>query len=87
MIQKNLFAGLARLGTNFCSVFESLPRNSRMIYGHALQSYIWNRVVSRRIKSYGPEVQVGDLVAVRPAKPERVPEETDTIQEEEAPVE
>lgn len=74
MIQKNLFAGLARLGTNFCSVFESLPRNSRMIYGHALQSYIWNKAVSRRVKEHGPGLCIGDLVAVRPVKPEKLPE-------------
>jgi tRNA pseudouridine13 synthase len=86
MIQKNLFAGLARLGANYCSVFESLPRNSRMIYGHALQSYIWNRVVSRRIKDHGPGLMIGDLVAVRPVKPEKLPEEAEVPQEEEAAV-
>lgn len=74
MIQKNLFAGLARLGTNYCSVFESLPRNSRMIYGHALQSYIWNKATSRRIKEFGPEIHVGDLVAIRPVKEEKAAE-------------
>lgn len=62
-LQKNLFNALARYGTNYCSVFESLPRNSRMIYGHALQSYIWNIVASKRIKDHGPKVIIGDYVA------------------------
>jgi tRNA pseudouridine13 synthase len=71
MIQKHLFSGLARIGTNFCSVFESLPRNSRMIYGHSLQSFIWNKVVSRRIKEFGTELVIGDLVAERVVKEEK----------------
>jgi tRNA pseudouridine13 synthase len=67
-LQKNLFNALARYGNNFCSVFESLPRNSRMIYGHALQSYIWNSVASKRVKNHGTKVIIGDLVAQSQAK-------------------
>lgn len=48
-----------------------------MIYGHSLQSFIWNKVVSRRIKEHGTKLTIGDLVAVRPVKPEKVVEETE----------
>ncbi|KAK6204299.1 pseudouridine synthase [Scheffersomyces amazonensis] len=47
------------------SYFKSImaiPKNLRMIYGHAYQSYVWNKVASKRIELFGLEVQEGDLV-------------------------
>ena len=41
-----------------------IPRNLRLIYVHAYQSYVWNLVVSRRFELFGLEVQEGDLVIV-----------------------
>lgn len=40
----------------------SIPRNLRLMYVHAYQSYVWNLVVSKRFELFGLEVQVGDLV-------------------------
>mmetsp|Transcript_27244 Transcript_27244/g.76096 ORF Transcript_27244/g.76096 Transcript_27244/m.76096 type:complete len:659 (+) Transcript_27244:89-2065(+) len=40
----------------------SLDRNNRLLYVHALQSLVWNKVVSRRVRKYGHTVVVGDLV-------------------------
>lgn len=42
----------------------SIPRNLRIMYAHAYQSYIWNLVVSKRFELFGLEVQEGDLVLV-----------------------
>lgn len=39
-----------------------IPRNLRLIYVHAYQSYVWNLVTSKRMQMFGLEVQVGDLV-------------------------
>lgn len=39
-----------------------IPRNLRLIYVHAYQSYVWNLVTSKRMELFGMEVQVGDLV-------------------------
>ena len=41
---------------------EEIPRQQRLLYCHAYQSYLWNKVVSRRIRKYGLAVLVGDLV-------------------------
>lgn len=42
----------------------SIPRNLRIMYAHAYQSYIWNLVASKRFEMFGLEVQEGDLVLI-----------------------
>lgn len=39
-----------------------IPRNLRTMYVHAYQSYVWNLIVSERIKMSATEPFVGDLV-------------------------
>jgi tRNA pseudouridine13 synthase len=40
----------------------------KTLYCHALQSYLWNKIVSRRIREHGAEKLVlGDLVGVKPS--------------------
>jgi len=34
----------------------------RLMYLHSLQSYIWNKIVSKRMSIYGYNPIVGDLV-------------------------
>lgn len=54
------------------SYFKSImaiPRNLRIMYAHAYQSYIWNLVVSKRFEMFGMDVQVGDLVLVQNEAP------------------
>ncbi|KAK6458577.1 pseudouridine synthase [Scheffersomyces xylosifermentans] len=47
------------------SYFKSImaiPKNLRMMYSHAYQSYVWNLVASKRIEMFGLDLQEGDLV-------------------------
>ena len=43
---------------------NQVPRNLRVIYVHAYQSYIWNLVTSERIKVSSTNALVGDLAYV-----------------------
>jgi len=43
-----------------------IPRNLRLMYVHAYQSYVWNAIVSERIKLFGAEKPIaGDVVFVK----------------------
>ena len=42
----------------------TLPRNLRLMYVHAYQSFVWNAMVSQRWKIFGPRVVEGDLIII-----------------------
>ncbi|KAL3232669.1 Multisubstrate pseudouridine synthase 7 [Nakaseomyces bracarensis] len=42
-----------------------IPRNLRTMYVHAYQSFVWNKVASKRIQLFGNEARVGDLVIIQ----------------------
>jgi len=62
-IEGKLFYGLSKRHSNDqVGALEEIPRQQRLLYCHAYQSYLWNMVVSRRIKTHGMIVIKGDLV-------------------------
>jgi len=47
---------------NYSSGFHQLARNTKMLYLHSYQSYLWNQLASFRIQEYGLRVVLGDLL-------------------------
>ena len=53
---------LVRKPLDYRRAFSCIPKNMRLMFLHALQSYVWNHVASFRIDTLGRKLVVGDLV-------------------------
>uniref|UniRef100_M4B462 TRUD domain-containing protein n=1 Tax=Hyaloperonospora arabidopsidis (strain Emoy2) TaxID=559515 RepID=M4B462_HYAAE len=62
-VERQVLQGLKRYGSDaFEQAVQSIPFSRRMMYMHAYQSYIFNRVASFRLRHYGTKVVEGDLI-------------------------
>ncbi|KAF7256546.1 hypothetical protein EG68_06519 [Paragonimus skrjabini miyazakii] len=62
-IEKYLLQGVAQYGKTL-NALQTLPRNLRQLYVHSYQSFLWNRIASRRVDELGVSTKCaipGDL--------------------------
>lgn len=59
-----LLNSLRRDPLNYRKAFSQIPKSSRLMFLHAVQSVIWNQAVSYRIGKIGKCICVGDLVQI-----------------------
>ncbi|XP_041349931.1 pseudouridylate synthase 7 homolog isoform X2 [Gigantopelta aegis] len=65
-IEKTLLRALQKHGErNFSAALSQIARNTRLMYVHAYQSYVWNSMVSKRLQLLGTKPIVGDLVVLK----------------------
>ncbi len=53
MFEKNILRHLVKYPNNFQGAFNVLPKNLRRMFVHAYQSFIWNMMLSERMKNDG----------------------------------
>ncbi|XP_066247908.1 pseudouridylate synthase 7 homolog [Euwallacea similis] len=64
-LEKKLLEGIAKHhGNDYVNALESIPRSIRLMYIHAFQSLVWNKMASKRMKLFGLKPVVGDLVLI-----------------------
>ncbi|KAF5274877.1 hypothetical protein FQA39_LY07059 [Lamprigera yunnana] len=64
-VESKLLLGFTKNHANdYVNALENIPRNMRLLYIHSFQSLIWNIVVSRRLKVFGLQPILGDLVLI-----------------------
>lgn len=61
-LEKTVLISLKNSPNDYYNAFTSISKNTRFIYIHAYQSYVWNKAVSERLRRHGRKVLIGDLI-------------------------
>lgn len=65
-VEDKLLQGLSSSSAHdYLSAIQKIPRNTRMMYLHSWQSYVWNHALSRRMQLFGMKPVPGDLVLTK----------------------
>lgn len=64
-VERTVLGVLAKAPTNYFGALAALPYTMRTMYVHAYQSFVWNTMVSQRMRA-GMAPIVGDLVIAAP---------------------
>ncbi len=62
--ESSAMQSLSRFPQDYKRAFTCIPKTLRMMFLHAVQSFVWNRAASHRIMMSKTEVLPGDLVLV-----------------------
>eukprot|EP01130_Rhizamoeba_saxonica_P015165 TRINITY_DN6754_c0_g1_i1.p1 TRINITY_DN6754_c0_g1~~TRINITY_DN6754_c0_g1_i1.p1 ORF type:complete len:623 (-),score=163.22 TRINITY_DN6754_c0_g1_i1:1308-3149(-) len=76
-IESTLLKGIVKHGRNDAlGSLNSIPRNMRLMYAHSVQSWFWNRMVTKHLELGGINPLVGDLVKNSEGEMTHITEET-----------
>jgi len=81
-VEAQLLVNLKARGKDLVGALNIVPRNLRLTYIHAYQSFLWNTVTSKRVAKFGLKPVIGDLVFVRQEEVDEPVEEVEFVVDE-----
>lgn len=84
--EQAILKSLVKDPNGYLNAVMQIPRNLRVMYAHAYQSYVWNKIASERIKRFGLNVVPGDLVIIEDGE-ENTDEKTPSGDDRASPIE
>lgn len=74
--ETSIIRHLGRSGNDYLGALQAIPRNLRMMYVHAYQSFVWNYAAGERWRLYGAKVVEGDLIIINKQQTQATVDET-----------
>ena len=64
-LERAILQVLKKGHNQYYNALQNISRNTRFIYVHGYQSFVWNKAVSERLRRLGRKVLIGDLAIKR----------------------